>query len=177
MSKVILNLAISLDGYIARLDDSVDYLGEEWDEETNKDFIEFTNNVDVIIMGSTSYDNMLKMGDYPWGDKFTYVLTSQEYADEENFMFTDMEIEELLLDAKARANKNIYLFGGAKVVKQFIDLDYIDEFIITIAPIIIGTGIPLFLFSNEDKPLKLKSTKEIQGFVTLHYERVRNESN
>lgn len=172
MSKVVLNIAISLDGYIARLDDRVDYLGEP-NDETMKSFKEFTDRCDTVIMGSTSYDQMIELGGNQFPDKNIFVLTSQPYADEENIVFLEAEIDELMDKVSEVANEDIYLFGGAKVVKQFIDADLIDEYIITIAPIIIGTGIPLFLFSNNDLPLELQKSEEVNGFVTLHYKRVR----
>jgi dihydrofolate reductase len=170
MSKIKLNLAISLDGYIARLDNSYDFLNEnEMNEESEKDFETFVDGIDVLIMGSTSYDQFEEQGGNPFSNKFTYVLTSQEYADEKNVLFTDMEILDLDKAAKEKADKDIWLFGGAKVVKQFIDLDLIDEYIITIVPKIIGTGIPLFLFSDKDIDLELVETKHQGGNVTLHY--------
>jgi dihydrofolate reductase len=173
MSKIILNLAVSLDGYIARLDGSYDFLNgdNEMNEEATKDFESFVSDIDVLIMGSSSYDQFEEQGGHPFPNMFTYVLTSQEYADENNVMFTDMEIEDLEKEAKSKSEKNIWLFGGAKVVKQFLDLDFIDEFIITKVPKIIGTGIPLFLFTDKNLDLELVSTKTFGDNVTLHYKK------
>lgn len=174
MSKVICNLAISLDGYIAKLDHSVNFLPSEMNEENSQSFKDFLNDIDVIVMGSTSYDRMIELGGNQFEDKLTYVLTTQEYADEKNVIFIEKELDELLIDIKDNAKKNIWLFGGAKVLKQFIEIDAVDEFIITIVPIIIGTGIPLFLFTKEEKELELVRTEIIDQNVTLHYKRKRS---
>lgn len=172
MSRIIMNLAVSLDGYIARIDGSYDFLNGE-NVIDDKDFKEFLDRVDVLIMGSSSYDQFEQQGGNPFKDKYTYVLTSQEYMPENNVMFTSMDIDELSDLAKDKSDKNIWLFGGAKVVKQFLDLDLIDEFIITYVPKVIGTGIPLFLFSNEELDLRLLDVKRNGENVSLHYERIR----
>ena len=173
MSKVICNLAISLDGYIAKLDHSVEFLSNSSAEAQESSFQEFLSSIDVIVMGSTSYDQMIELGGNQFEDKLTYVLTTQEYADEENVIFIEKELDELLIDVKEKAEKNIWLFGGAKVLKQFIELDAVDEFIITIVPVIIGTGIPLFLFTKEERELELISAETHYQNVTLHYRRKR----
>jgi dihydrofolate reductase len=166
--KIILNLAMSLDGYIARLDHRVDYL-DGMDPAKADAFHAFLKNVDTIIMGSTSYDKMMDLGGHPFPEKHTYVLTTQEYEDVDNVEFVDLEIEDMVKLAKKKTKNNIWLFGGAKVVQQFIDKGFIDEFIITIAPRVIGTGIPLFLFSDSDVELELVSSEKVGDFVTLHY--------
>lgn len=170
MSKIILNVAASLDGYISRLDGSVDFLDHantDWAEEFKK----FTNEIDVIVMGRTSYDQMLSFGPYPFSDKKTYVLTSREAEEKENFTFTDMEIEDLIIEMKKVSKKKIWLFGGAKVIKQFVELNMVDEYMITITPILLGTGIPLFLFTKKDIELELVETKQINNLISLLYKR------
>lgn len=174
MSKIILNLAISLDGYIARLDNEVDFL-DDIEADENKDlgivFNEFLEGVDTVVMGSTSYEQMLKLGPNSFSNKKMYVLTSQEYVEQEGVTFTDIEIADLAIQMKSESKSNVWLFGGAKVIKQFIALDLVDEFIITIIPIIIGAGIPLFLFTNEDRELELIESKTFGSKVMLHYRR------
>lgn len=173
MSKVICNLAVSLDGYIAELDGNVDFLGNEFSEEQTKQFNDFLNQIDIIVMGSTSYDRMLELGGNTFTSKHIYVLTSREYEELPNVTFVDSEISDLLLEMKERSLKNIWLFGGAKVIKQFIEIDEVDEFIITIAPIVLGSGIPMFLFTKEKRELRLINSQKNDDFVTLHYIRKR----
>lgn len=170
-SKIILCLAKSVDGYIARLDNKIDFL-EGMKPGDAKLFNKFISNSDTVIMGSTSYDQMLDLGGHPFPDMFTYVLTSQEYADEDNILFTDMEIEDLAKAAKEKSKSNVWLFGGAKVIQQFVDRNLVDEFIITTTPTIIGTGVPLFLFSEADIKLELVDSEVVGDFVTVHYKKV-----
>jgi dihydrofolate reductase len=174
MTKIVLNIAMSLDGYIATLDHSVDFLNTGG-KEIKEAFEEFLNGVDSIVMGSTSYDKMLELGGNTFQDKTIYVLTTQEYADEENVIFLDKEIEEVLFELKALDNKTVWLFGGAKTVKQFIEQDAIDTYHITIAPTILGTGIPLFLFTKEEKELHLENTVSDGEFITLTYTRKKKQ--
>ena len=143
------------------------------EDEKAKAFEPFIERVDSLIMGSATYDKIIELGDFPYDDMEKYVLTTQEYGEESKTLFTEMDIEELATLAKSKSEKNIWLMGGAKVVKQFIDYDLIDEFIITIVPMIIGTGIPLFLFSKEEVKLDLLSTNTSNGQVTLHYKRIK----
>ena len=169
MSKLILNVAKSLDGYLARIDGSVDFLGTEFTEEQTKSFNEFLDSIDVIIMGSASYDKMIELGGNTFKDKFIYVMTSQQYADEDNTEFLEADAFEVLSKAQTKSEKNIWLFGGAKTIQQFTDKNFVDEYIITIVPHLTGTGIPLFLFSDQETKLELKKTEVIDGNVTLTY--------
>jgi dihydrofolate reductase len=166
MGKIILNVTISLDGYISRLDGSLDFI-------TNYQELlgEFKEQVDVIIMGSTTYDELAMDQVYPYGDTMTYVLTSQPYLEEDNVVFTDKEIQEVIAMAKEYSDGDIWLYGGAKTVKQFIDANVIDQYVIHIEPVILGTGIPLFLYSETDILLKLVNQYEYKNKITLVYER------
>lgn len=95
MSKVICNLAISLDGFIAKLDGNVDFLGNEFTEEQAKSFQTFLDDIDVIVMGRTSYERMMDLGGNTFKDKKVYVLTSKEYTNQDNVLFIDADVIDL----------------------------------------------------------------------------------
>jgi len=164
MSKVKMNLAISLDGYISRLDGSVDYLGESTDKDATDNFNAFLDSIDTIIMGRSSFDKMKEFGEYPFKTKETYIVTSQDIQEKGYTFITLDEIEEVL-----SSEKNIWLFGGARLVQYFNDNDLVDEYIVTIVPELIGSGIPLFLQFKNDIHLELKDSKIIGEFITLTY--------
>lgn len=164
MGKVKMNLAISLDGYISRLDGNVDYLGESTDKDAMDNFNIFLDSIDTIVMGRSSFDKMKEFGEYPFKTKDTYVVTSKELH-EKGFTFITLDEIDKLVSTK----KTIWLFGGARLVQYFNDNDLIDEYIITIVPSLIGSGIPLFLQFKNDIQLELKSSKIIGQFITLTY--------
>jgi dihydrofolate reductase len=167
MGYVILQLACSLDGYIARKDGSVDFLGE-MTGEISKDFDTFVKSIDTIIMGYGTYEKMLEFGDIPFQDKRIYVVTSKNIQSSKNHItFVHTEISELVKEKKG----NIWLFGGAKMIQSFINEDLVDEMQIFIINEMIGEGIPLFLENKGMKDLLLTSAKSYDNNVMLIYKR------
>ena len=167
MSYVTLQLAQTLDGYIARKNGNVDFL-DDLNSSFTKNFNKFVKKVDTIIMGRGTYEKMLDFGEIPFKDKRIYVLTSKDlYSKQKNIVFTNKNIEIIL---KTEDN-NIWLFGGSKVIQSFINLDLIDEFQLYIVPVIIGDGIPLFLKNKGLSNLKLVSHEKYNSDILLVYKK------
>lgn len=166
MRRIILNLAVSVDGYIARMNHEVDFLPQP-NPEAMKPFNKFLSRIDTIIMGSGSYDIMCKFGEYPFKDKKTIVMTSKNFEPIDNFLFTNEDIETLM----NKQDGNVWLFGGAKLIQDFTKRDLIDEYQITLTPTLIGSGIPLFLPFDNDIKLQLERTEVLNNNVTLIYTR------
>lgn len=167
MSYVILQLALSLDGYIAREDGSVDFL-----KNINPDFTEtferFVSSIDTIVMGRKTYQKMLEYGDVPFKDKTIYVLTTKDMtASESNIIFVDDNVNNFMKKAMGK----MWLFGGANVIRQFVNADLIDEMQLYIVPQILGKGIPLFLENNGLDNLTLKEAKAYGNDVFLQYKK------
>lgn len=180
MTKVILNLAISLDGFIARKNGAVDFLGEmpsdltdesakEAPTELPDDFAEFIDSIDTIIMGRKAYEVTMSLGDYLFKDKITYVCTSKSLEVEDYIYTTNEEVDVLVERLKSESGKNIWLFGGSELIDSFIKKELIDEYQITIVPYVIRQGIPLFKEGKYDTQLKLVDSQVNQDFVTLTY--------
>lgn len=168
MSYVILQLAQTLDGYIARKNGSVDFL-DDINSSFTKVFNKFVKNIDTIIMGRGTYEKMLDFGEIPFKDKKIYVLTSKDlYSNQENIVFTNKNIKFLI----KTENNNIWLFGGSRVIQSFINLDLIDELQLYIVPKIIGDGIPLFLKNKGLCNLKLVSHEQYNSDILLVYKKV-----
>lgn len=167
MGKVTLNLAISLDGHISRVDGAVDFLTElPQDSEVAIEFNTFLKSIRSIIMGRLSYEKTKSFGTYPFSDKDTYVL-SRVHKEDNDVYYTDKDITKLVEELKPKGD--IWLFGGSNVITQFINLKLVDELYVTIAPIIIGKGIPLFKDIIGDIELELVNTIYDSEMVTLKY--------
>lgn len=167
MSYVTLQLALTLDGYIARLDGSVDFL-DDINPSFKDEFKEFIKSIDTIIMGRGTYEKMLEFGEIPFNDKKIYVLTSKDLSShQENVIFTNEDIKDII---KSEDN-NIWLFGGSKVIQSSINLDLIDEFQLYIVPKIIGDGIPLFLENDGLSNLELVRHEQFDNDIMLVYKK------
>ena len=176
--RIVIHMVSSLDGYIAKKDNSV-----SWFETTShyekgvvgQDPEEFLESIDCYIMGSHTYELAMELSKtYGWayGDKPTIVVSSRNLTDtRENIEFYSGDLGKLIND-KLRPNyKNIWVVGGASLVKQFILLGLADEIRMTILPIILGDGLPFFDAIGQEKQLYLKDVSAYKnGMVELCYE-------
>lgn len=168
--KIILNLAISIDGYIASEDGGFDWIvgdgDDKLDTEKKWDYNEFLNGVDVVVMGKNCYEQNFHND---FNDKKVYVATSQELQDHDNIHFINGDICKVIEEERKKDGKDIFLFGGGGLVDNFIKSDIIDEYIIGIIPIILGKGRPLFLGNNPKIDLHLDQYIMDKGVVILRY--------
>ncbi|WP_455715406.1 dihydrofolate reductase family protein [Anaerosporobacter sp.] len=175
MRKVILYIAMSLDGFIADEFGGVDWLvGQEDTSEEQGSYARFIKTVDTVIMGYTTYHQVtteLAPGNWPYKGLRTYVLTHKYKKTEEDIIFTDKNIQELVTKIRMEPGKNIWICGGANLVNQFMKEDLIDRYHITVIPTILGKGIPLFHDNNSSIRLKLISSESYNGMIDLIYER------
>lgn len=168
--KIILNLAISLDGFIADNDGGFEWIvgqgDKRCDTEKQLDFHkDFLCNIDIVVMGKKCYDQ----GFYKdYEDKKVYIATSQEIEDNNNLYFIKGDIVKVIKEEKDKGN-NIFLFGGGSLVDNFIKADAVDEYIIGIIPTILGSGRPLFLGGNDEIKLHLNEYFVSDGVVTMKY--------
>lgn len=175
--KIILNLAMSLDGYIASEDGTYDWIVGDGDETLNTknkySFDKFLEDVDTVVMGKNCYNqNMHK--DYE--SKKVYIATSEKIQDHDNLYFIGGDICKVIQEEKAKEGKDIYLFGGGVVIDSFIKADIIDEYIIGIIPTILGKGRPLFLENNPTIKLHLDEYIMDNGIAILRYTKIKTDS-
>jgi dihydrofolate reductase len=174
--KIILYIAMSLDGYIAKPNDNLDFL--EMVQQPNEDYgySGFINSIDTIITGRKTYDwvmNMVKS--YPNADKKTFVITRQKRESNGNLEFYSGDLKELVIRLKKENGKNIFCEGGADIVNELLYYKLIDECIISIIPIILGDGIRLFKRGFPEQKLELISSESFKsGLVQLHYRMIKN---
>lgn len=168
--KVILYIAESLDGFIARKNGSVDWLTPYESSGEDYGYKEFYDSIGTIIMGSTTYK---QFGEYH-RDKLCFVFSSSIKGREGNVTFVNRDIREFIEKLNSENNKNIWLVGGGSMIDGFLKHGLIDEFIISIIPTLLGDGIPLFKGGNVESQLKLLKVKSYDsGLVQVHYERKR----
>ena len=172
--KVILNIACSLDGYIATREDRLDWLFDvEGQEEANKGIEEFNQTVDTVIMGRRTFDWVMEemKGENPYKNKMTYVYSHSANESSATVSYTQEEPKLLIETIRDQKGKNIWLMGGGAVIRDFLEADIIDELIITIAPVLLGNGIPLFKDGNYHLEWSLKGTLQVEQFAELNLER------
>ncbi|HBE19414.1 MAG TPA: dihydrofolate reductase [Cyanobacteria bacterium UBA11149] len=172
MTKFILYIATSLDGYIARLDGSIDWLpSPEADGEANS-YTKFYNSIDALIMGSKTYEQVLGFGDWVYPGKLSYILTSRDLSTPRNdIFFVKGDIPEVIENINKKNYQRVWVVGGGKVASSFISQGLIDEYIITVIPIILGSGISLYQSLPEVKLDFIQLKSYSSGMVELCYKR------
>ncbi len=173
MRRTIFNLAMSVDGYIAEEDGSFAWIQGDGDSSRDTDevfdFPTFVDSVDVIVMGSKSYEDCGVESIENYQEKKLVVATSRELEGPGNVEFIDGDICARIRGLKEENGKNIWLFGGASFADAFIKEDLIDEYIIGIIPVILGAGRPLFLGDNPTLKLHLEECTVQEGIPILRY--------
>lgn len=172
--KVVLYIAMSLDGYIATKDNSIDFLSLVEQEGEDYGYHDFLNSVDTVMIGRKTFDKVISMGfEYPHTDKAVYILTRTEKSSIGTFQYYTGELKQLVSNLKSQSGKNIYCDGGAEIANQLMSEDLVDEFIISVIPILLGDGIKLFKDGRPEQQLELLSTKQFdKGLTQLHYKRI-----
>lgn len=172
--KVILYIATSLDGYIAQPNDDLSFLSMVDQEGEDYGYADFIKSVDAVIVGRKTYDKVISMGfDFPHADKDTYVITRSPRQNVGSVKFYTGSIKTLVDKLKSAQGKNIFCDGGAEIVNELLKNNLIDEFIISIIPILVGSGTKLFMDGRPEQELQLVSVKSFEkGLTQLHYKRV-----
>ena len=164
MTKVTVYIASSLDGYIAREDGRVDWLPEN----AVSGYSNFYNSIDSVIIGKTTYDQILTFGEYPYKDKKSFVFTRTNQIKDVNVEFVP-NVEKFIEGHYPGAGENIWLVGGAQIIASFLKNQAIDEIIISFIPVLLGKGIPLFKNIEKEIKLELIKTKKYSQLVETHY--------
>jgi len=171
MRRVKLFIATSLDGYIARADGRIDWLFTDADYG----YAAFYDSIDAVIMGRRTYDDVLGFGPYPYADKAGYVFShSRPAASREHVSFVSERPAALVASLRGGAGRDIWLVGGASLTASFLDDDLVDDFIVSVHPILLGSGIPLFPRQGRELSLAFAGVTSFEsGLVQLRYERRR----
>jgi dihydrofolate reductase len=174
MRKVILGFGMTLDGYIARPDGSVDFL--VMDKEARKLMADFFATVDTVIMGRKTLDAAIRMngGSYRSpGKNAAYVFSrSQPAGKHDGYEIVRQSPAALVRKLRQRPGKHIFHMGGGELGRAFLKAGLVDELFLGIEPILLGAGIPAFPGGFPQRAFKLVDNQTYsRGSIALRYRR------
>jgi len=178
--KLTIHMVSSLDGFIAKKDNSVSWFEtsdtyEKGASVSEQDAEEFLKKIDCYVMGSRTYEHALELSrSYGWvyGDVPTIVITHRDLPIErENIELFSGELNKLVNERLKSNYRNVWLVGGAMLANDFIRTGLADEIRLSVLPIILGDGIPFFDHIGQEQALHLMDVAAYKsGMVELHYE-------
>lgn len=166
-------IATSVDGFIARKDGSIDWLGNPEEGGEDYGYKDFFASVDVIVMGRKTYETVLGFGAWPYGDKRVVVQSRRPLAFPpgvpDTVTASSEEPQALVQRLEAEGARHLYIDGGL-TIQRFLAAGLIDDLTITRIPLLLGEGIPLFGRTGGDVPLQHVVTRSYaNGFVQSIY--------
>jgi dihydrofolate reductase len=172
--KTIVYVGTSLDGYIARTDGEFDWLSRFANNEAIRAYEELIDGIDAIVIGRGTFEKVLSFPSWPYEKKVFVLSTSITEAPErirDKVAILSMEPGAVLSHLSSLGYSTIYIDGG-KVIQAFLKEDLVDELIISKAPVLIGSGIPLFGYLDRDLEFKhIRTDVCSNGLVRSYYER------
>jgi dihydrofolate reductase len=170
--KVIVHIAASADGYIARPDGDLEWLTKRPWPPGFYGLEAFAQTIDTKVLGRKTYEESLKLGETFRGKDRTIVLTRQAPPANapKGVEFVNEEIGPFVRRLREEPGKDIWLMGGGEIIASFLDERAIDEFVVSVIPVFIGDGIPLIARRHRETELTLQGVEPFEdGLVQLHY--------
>jgi len=175
MRKISLFIAMSLDGYIAKPNDDLSFLKLVEKEGEDYGYAQFTSTIDTVIIGRRTYDYVVSQigaSHYDNGQRDIYVMTKTVRPQSGRTIFYNKSLTGLIERLKSENGKNIYCDGGAQVINELLKHDLIDELIVSVIPVLLGSGIRLFQDGRPEQELEFAGAKTFDtGLTQLHYKR------
>jgi dihydrofolate reductase len=171
MANIILYIACSFDGYIARGDGNIEWLSRVESEIQDYGYQKFYRSVDALIMGRKTYQQILGFGKWPYSGKPCYVMSRNpiQSPSPEGVMSSENP-EDLISTFSEKGPKRVWLVGGAETLKTFLNQELVHEVIVSYIPLLLGDGIPLFQPGIPERKLSLLSTETFpNGLLQVHY--------
>lgn len=172
--KISVFIATSIDGYIAKKDGDIEWLTTfsvptAADEDKDCGFSQFFSSVDVLVMGKNTYETVVKFDPWPYQGKRVIVLSSSLTSVNKQAELFCGDILHLVKKLSVEGVKHVYVDGGV-TISGFLNAGFIDEMIISIIPVVLGAGVPLFTKIDGDKWFKVTSSKVYSnGLVQVKY--------
>jgi dihydrofolate reductase len=170
--KVIVHIAASADGYIARPDGDLEWLTSRPAPAGFYGMDAFMRSVDTKILGRKTYEASRRLG-AKFGSKDRTVVFSREAPPSDapsGVEFVREPIGPFVRGLRERPGKDIWLMGGGEIIASFLDERAIDEFVVSVVPVFIGEGIPLIARRHRHVPLELLSLERFEdGLVQIRY--------
>jgi len=170
--KVIVHIGTSADGYIARSDGDLEWLTSRPAPKGFYGMNAFMKSIDTKVLGRKTYEASLRMG--AKFDAHSRSIVFSRHPRPANapsgVQFVNGAIGPFVSRLREQPGKDIWLMGGGDIIASFLDAHAIDEFVITVAPVFIGEGIPLIARRHRHVPLDLQAMERFEdGVVQLHY--------
>jgi dihydrofolate reductase len=177
--KIIVHIATSADGYIARRDGEIDWLTERPAPKGFYGMPRFMRSIDATILGRKTFDLAVKLGATFSVDNMHYVFSRRPApaVAPAGVEFVTESIGKFVARLRRKRGKDIWMMGGGEIIAAFLDAGAIDEFVISIIPALLGQGIPVIAATHRDVALRLRSTRSFpDGVVQVRYEVVRKRA-
>jgi dihydrofolate reductase len=184
MRKITLGLANSLDNYIARTDGGADWL--HWSKEVAEISAKFLETVDAILIGRKTYEVMLGFGQtsYPGAKNYVFSRSKQKGSalkkalaktrGVKNIEIITEDAAKFVRQLKRKKGKGMCLFGGGELAKSLFEENLIDEIVLNIHPVLLGSGVPLFHQMKKQIDLELLDSKTLEGGYLVVTYRVKH---
>lgn len=162
-------IAASLDGFIARPDGRIDWLAAVERPGEDYGYAEFFEAVDTLVIGRKTYDAALGFERWPYSGKRCVVMTRTKLTARHGEMFCEGDAVTLVDRLTGEGSRRIYVDGGS-VIQQFIAAGLVSDLVISLVPVLLGDGIPLFARIGRDVRLELTDCRSFaSGLVQLCY--------
>lgn len=170
--KISIYIAISIDGYIARKDGGLDWLDRVGGFDEDYGFQKLLNSIDALIIGRKTYEVATTVPD-PYPGKRVVVLSNSLNCVREDMELFRGDLTLLVSQLHRDGIKHIWIDGGV-TISQFLDLEMVDSMTLSVIPVILGAGMPLFNAIGKELSCRLVSSQSYpSGLVQLNYEIIK----
>lgn len=170
-AKLLLYIATTLDGYIASTDGKIDWLTSFDTDDQDNGYLSFYSTIEALIMGAATYEQVLGFGDWPYPGRLCYVLTNRTLAPDRDHILFVSSLEAILEDIHQKGLQRVWIVGGGQSASLFMAAGLVDDYILTLIPIILGSGISLYQTVPQQTLRLIKTVTYASGAVELHYRR------
>ena len=168
--QVVYYVAASLDGFIATTDGSVEWLEPFEGSGEDYGYADFLAGVDGLLLGSRTYEQSLTFGQWPYAAKPAWIFSHRPIGAVQGVAVTDRTPAEVVAGAADRGLRRLWLVGGASLAASFRSAGLITEYVVSVMPVVLGGGIPLFAGPGPRERLRLLDTTRYgDGVVQLRY--------
>lgn len=167
--KISVYIAASLDGFIATNTGAVDWL-EAIEGDGDNGYGRYYSEVDAVVMGRKTYEVILGFDiPFPYRGKDCFVFTNQLAGSNEEATFINGTIDDLISALSTKDFKKVWIVGGGMLISELMNRHLVDEMIVTVAPVLLGSGVPLFRGISDFHALRLTDTTRYGQLVEMRY--------
>lgn len=171
MRRVKVFIPMTLDQYIATEQGNLNWLNQI-EGFRHHGYGKLYHSIDTVVVSRAMMEWLRDLPNitFPYAEKTCYVLSRQTQLEQPNTIAVQEDVETFLARLKAQHGGDIWLIGGGQLIRSALDAKLVDEVIVTIAPLLLGSGIPLFTGVLNTQHLALKEVETFGQFVEIRYE-------